>query len=126
MIGVPTILIVDDEPAIRTMLRRMLAKLPCTIVEAGDGVEALSHVRRERPGLILLDIVRPRLDGWAVLRTLQAEGLTPDIPVVLISGNVVLDGESARGLGAAAVLPKPFQITAVRALVRDLLDLPAL
>src|SRR5215218_10169402 len=120
----PTILIVDDEPAIRAMVRHMLARLPCVVVEASDGDEALARVRREPPDLILLDIVMPRVDGWAVLRTLQAEALTPAIPVVLISGNVVLDDETARGLGAAAVLPKPFQMTAVRALVQDLLKLP--
>src|ERR1700716_2753659 len=57
----PTILVVDDEPAIRTMVRRMLARLPCTVVEASDGDEALAYVRRERPQLILLDIVMPRL-----------------------------------------------------------------
>jgi CheY-like chemotaxis protein len=121
----PTILIVDDESTIRSMVRHMLAQLPCTLVEASDGIEALAHVRRELPDLILLDIMMPRLDGWAVLRTLQAEGLTPALPVVLISGNVVLDAETARGLGAAAVLPKPFPMTAVRALVQDLLRLPA-
>jgi CheY-like chemotaxis protein len=120
----PTILIADDEPAIRTMVRRMLARLPCVVVEARDGVEAVAHVRRQAPDLILLDIVMPRLVGWAVLRTLQEEGFTPDIPVVLISGNVALDDETARGLGAAAVLPKPFQMAAVRALVKELLKLP--
>src|SRR6266478_812841 len=95
----PTILIVDDEPAVRTMDVHMLARLPCVVVEASDGVEALAVVRRERPQLILLDIVMPRMDGWAVLRTLQAEGFTPDIPVVLISGNAVLDEAAARELG---------------------------
>jgi CheY-like chemotaxis protein len=121
----PTVLVVDDEPAIRTMVRRMLARLPYTVVEARDGDEALTYVRREPPDLILLDIVMPRLDGWAVLRTLQEEGFTPDVPVVLISGNVVLDDAAARELGAAAVLPKPFQLTAVRALVQELLAVPA-
>ena len=101
----PTVLVVDDDPAIRTMVRHMLARLPCVVVEACDGEEALAHVRREPPQLILLDIVMPRLDGWAVLRILREKGLTPDIPVVLISGNVVLDAEAARELGAAAVLP---------------------
>jgi CheY-like chemotaxis protein len=120
----PTVLVVDDDPTIRTMVRLMLARLPCRLAEACDGIEALAHIRREPPQLILLDIVMPRLDGWAVLRTLQAEGLTSDMPVVLISGNVVLDDATARGLGAAAVLPKPFQLTAVRALVQDLLQLP--
>ena len=52
---VPTVLIVDDEPAIRMMVRRMLARLPCVVVEAGDGDEALALVRREPPQLILLD-----------------------------------------------------------------------
>src|SRR5438874_1046629 len=93
---VPTILVVDDEPAIRTMVRRMLARLPCVVVEAGDGDEALAYVRREPPDLILLDIVMPRLDGWSVLRTLREDGFTPHIPVVLISGNVVLDDAAAR------------------------------
>jgi CheY-like chemotaxis protein len=121
---VPTILVVDDEPTIRTMVRRMLARLPCVVVEASDGVDALAVVQREHPQLILLDIVMPGLDGWAVLRALHEEGLTQDIAVVLISGNVALDAQTARELGAAAVLPKPFQMTAVRALVQDLLQLP--
>ena len=120
----PTVLVVDDDPAIRTMVRHMLGRLPCVVVEACDGEEALALVWCEPPQLILLDIVMPRLDGWAVLRTLQEEGSTRHIPVVLISGNVVLDEEAARELGAAAVLPKPFQLTAVRVLVRDLLKLP--
>jgi CheY-like chemotaxis protein len=123
--GVPTILVVDDDPAIRMMIRHMLARLPCTVVEASDGDEALAAVQRERPHLILLDIVMPRLDGWAVLHALQADPLTRDIPVVLISGNAALDAETARELGAATVLPKPFQMKAVRALVQELLKLPA-
>jgi CheY-like chemotaxis protein len=68
----------------------------------------------------------PRLDGWAVLRALREEGLTPNIPVVLISGSDVLDEETARELGAAAVLPKPFQMATIGALVQELVKLPAL
>src|SRR5215218_10274119 len=89
--GLPTILVVDDDPAIRAMVRHMLARLPCTVVEASDGDEALAHVRREPPDLILLDIVMPRLDGRAVLHVLQADPLTRGIPVALISGNAALD-----------------------------------
>ena len=120
----PTILVVDDEPSIRTMVRLMLARLPCTVIEARDGAEALTIARQERPQLILLDVVMPHPDGWAVLETLQQEGLTQNSPVVLISGSVVLDIETAQGLGAIAILPKPFQVTALRALVQDLLMLP--
>jgi CheY-like chemotaxis protein len=60
-----------------------VARLPCTFVDVSDDIEALAVVQRDRPHLILLDIVVPRLDGWAVLQTLQAEGLPPNIPVVL-------------------------------------------
>jgi CheY-like chemotaxis protein len=122
----PTILVVDDDADIRTLVRLTLARLPCTVVEASDGDEALASVRQEPPQLILLDIEMPGIDGWAVLRALQAEGLTQDIPVVLISGTVVLDAEMARELGAAAVLSKPFPLRALRTLVQDLLHLPVL
>jgi CheY-like chemotaxis protein len=60
-----------------------VARLPWTFVDVGHGIETLAVVQRDRPHLILLDIVVPRLDGWAVLQTLQAEGLTPDLPVLL-------------------------------------------
>ena len=116
----PTVLVVDDEPGVRTLVRRMLADQPRRILEAGDGVEALALARHERPSVLLLDVVMPDLDGWAVLEALQADSETRAIPVVLISGHVALDQETARGRGASAVLAKPFRLAALHALMQKL------
>jgi CheY-like chemotaxis protein len=80
------VLIADDEGAVRSLLRAPLEQAGFEIIEAADGREAAELALSERPGLLLLDIMMPRADGFEVMRRLRADPLTAAIPVVLLSG----------------------------------------
>ena len=86
-----TVLITDDEPHMRQLVRRALAPLPYRLVEAADGLEAITLAQQEQPALLLLDLTMPRLDGWGVLRTLQADPILRTIPVLIVTGDPAVD-----------------------------------
>jgi len=100
-----TILIVDDDAAGTELVCRMLAGEGFRAVPAASGEEGLRLARELRPDLILLDVLMPSADGWAVLSQLKADPLLADIPVVMIS----VTSEKALGfaVGAADYLVKP-------------------
>jgi CheY-like chemotaxis protein len=79
------ILLVDDEPDIVYLVKRFLEKGGYDVVEAYGGEEALKKTRKERPDLVLLDIMMPGLDGWDVSRTLKTGEDTKNIPVVMLT-----------------------------------------
>ncbi len=112
----PKILIVDDEPFNVDYLEQELEDLNYATVAARDGREALAQVAAESPDLILLDIMMPVMDGFAVLERLKADKATRDIPVVVISAMNDL-ASVARGieLGAEDYLPKPFDPVLLKA-----------
>jgi two-component system alkaline phosphatase synthesis response regulator PhoP len=80
------VLIIDDEPAIRLLARLNLEAEGIEVLEAGDGESGLQQALSERPDLILLDVVMPRLDGLQVAERLRREARTRDIPIVFMSG----------------------------------------
>jgi len=119
----PTILIVDDEPFNVDYLEQELEELNYSIVTASNGRDALDLVVSEKPDLILLDIMMPVMDGFAVLRELQADPLLRSIPIIVISA--VNDLESVvKGiqLGADDYLPKPFEPTLLHARISASLE----
>jgi DNA-binding response OmpR family regulator len=79
------ILVIDDSRVIRNMVRDMLPKGNFEVLEAKDGVEGLNTIHQERPNLIMLDFLLPRMSGWEVFQQIQAQ---PDLraPLVLMSG----------------------------------------
>ena len=101
-----TILIADDEPEIRNLLRPYLENENYQIIEAKDGREALSLLREKKPDLCLLDIMMPEMDGYHVLQELRKES---NIPVIILSAKDA-DSEKILGLnlGADDYLAKPF------------------
>jgi two-component system OmpR family response regulator len=100
------ILIADDDPHIREVLRFALGKAGMDTEEAGDGEAALAAVARERPDLIILDINMPRLDGLEVCRRLRAEG---DLPILFLSSrDDEIDRVVGIELGADDYVVKPF------------------
>jgi two-component system nitrogen regulation response regulator NtrX len=107
-----TILIVDDEPAVREVLvgyfEHQYGPRGFTVETATDGAQALAAVRRRRPALILLDIEMPGVDGVETLRGVRA--LDPAIPVIMVTGNAStrVAGDVIKG-GAYSYLPKPFK-----------------
>jgi signal transduction histidine kinase/DNA-binding response OmpR family regulator len=100
-----TVLVIDDDPDVRELMRRHLEGQGFVVHEAASGAEGLEMVKRVRPDAITLDVLMPGIDGWATLAALQADAETAHIPVIMIT---MLD-DRTRGfaLGAWEVLPKP-------------------
>ena len=119
----PKILIVDDEPFNVDYLEQELEEMNYIIITARNGREALDQARSEKPDLILLDIMMPIMDGFAVLGELKADPFLRHIPVIVISA--VNDLESVvKGikLGAEDYLPKPFEPTLLHARISASLE----
>jgi CheY-like chemotaxis protein len=118
----PTILVVDDEPTIRELVRCTLEDEHVVILEASDGVEALERAQAARPELILLDVHMPRLDGIEACRRLRGDPTQAGARIVLLTA-AGQDADRARGLAAGAdeYLTKPFSPLALFSLVRSLL-----
>lgn len=119
----PCLLLVDDEPSNLQVLRLAL-QADYRLVFATDGRRALQLAREHRPDLILLDIMMPELDGYAVCRILQEDPATDRIPVIFCTARADSQGE-ALGLEAGAVdyITKPLYPPVVRARVRTHLSL---
>ena len=104
------VLVVDDEPLVRSYLRRVLTKSGFTVEDAPDGSGGLDAIQRFRPDVVLLDMTLPDLDGVDVVRRLRESGVS--VPLVLCSGD--LDAARERGLDPAmvqGVLQKPFHLS---------------
>ncbi len=80
------ILVIDDSKVIRMRVRDMLPEGDFEVLEAKDGLEGLNLIRQERPNLIMLDFLLPRLSGWEVYQELQQEDELKGIPLVIMSG----------------------------------------
>jgi len=80
------ILVIDDSRVIRNMVRDMLPKGNFQVLEAKDGVEGMNCIRQERPNLIMLDFLLPRMSGWEVFQQIQTQPDLQSIPLVLMSG----------------------------------------
>ncbi|WP_426954074.1 ATP-binding protein [Muricoccus radiodurans] len=101
------ILVVDDDPASRELLTRFAARDGFAVQSARDGEEGLRMARSLRPTAILLDVMMPRMDGWAVLTALKDDPELAGIPVIMVS--IVQERSLAVSLGAADYLVKPIQ-----------------
>jgi DNA-binding response OmpR family regulator len=114
----PTVLVVDDHAPLRALCRAALEPHGIAIVEAADGPEAIEQVRRERPDLILLDIMLPGLSGWEVAALLLREHAADQVPIVFVSA---LTGHADRqrglDLGARDYIGKPVDPAALASTV---------
>ena len=100
-----TVLIIDDEPAARTIIAKALAEAGLASIQAGSGEEGIAAARAHRPAAIVLDIIMPHQDGWSVLRTLKSDKELCEIPVILAT--ILADRELGLSLGAVEYLTKP-------------------
>jgi two-component system OmpR family response regulator len=101
------ILVVDDDPNLRELVRVFLTHAGYTVAEAVDGAEALNTLEDERIDLVVLDVMMPRLDGWELVRSIRA---TSDMPLLMLTAK----GETAQKmhgfeLGVDDYLVKPFE-----------------
>lgn len=111
-----TILLVEDEDALRRVMRDLLEQDGYVIHEARDGSEALEQVDRHAPDLVLLDLNLPNVDGYTVLTQLRSRPHTRDLPVIVLTARGDEDNEvRVLGLGANDFLTKPFRPRALAA-----------
>jgi DNA-binding response OmpR family regulator len=121
------VLVIDDEPPIRLLCRVNLEAEDMTVLEANDGPSGLEMARRERPDVILLDVMMPALDGWRVAEDLLADPRTSEIPIIFLTARAEFR-DRARGLdiGGIDYVTKPFNPLGLAPLVRELLQRIAL
>ena len=102
-------LVVDDDPAVRLVCVVNLEPEGLHVIEAADGNDALVQMSRERPDLVLTDVVMPGLDGFELVGRLRENERTRNVPVIFLSGETrSANADRARALGALAYLTKPF------------------
>lgn len=100
-----TILVIDDDPAVRDLMSRSLTKLGFRAVTGKNGTEGLELAKKVHPLLITLDVMMPEMDGWTVLKQLKAEPGLAEIPVIMVT---IVDNEPMGiSLGASGYLIKP-------------------
>lgn len=108
-------LVVDDDPAIRTVLCEMCRSVGLAVESAADGVEALEHLRRHGADIMLLDVSMPRLGGFGVLEELHKNPLQPSPAIVMVtSHNDVSAKMRGAELGAIDHIDKPFRLADVQ------------
>jgi GAF domain-containing protein/DNA-binding response OmpR family regulator/anti-sigma regulatory factor (Ser/Thr protein kinase) len=101
----PTVLVIDDDPAVRDLMQRMLSKEGLRVVAAADGKQGLRLAKELHPDTITLDVLMPGMDGWAVLAALKEDPALADIPVVMIT--IVDEKHVGYTLGVTDYLTKP-------------------
>lgn len=119
--GAANILVVDDDPEIVSMLSARLTKRGYNVSTAADGHRALELAKRERPDVVLLDVMMPGKSGWEVARALKQDPVTQGIKIVMVTAI----GESVNELtsplyGADAHLDKPFEFEKLEKIIANL------
>ena len=110
------ILIVEDEANIRELLRLYLEREGYTVLEAENGVEGIKKWKSDKPDMLLLDVMMPVMDGWAVCRQIRAES---DVPIIMLTAKgETADRVSGLEMGADDYIVKPLEMPEVIARVR--------
>ena len=113
------ILVVDDEPKVARLTRDYLEKNGFRVLTAADGQSALTVARREKPDLVILDLMLPNIDGREVCRILRRES---DVPIIMLTAlSEEIDQVTGLEIGADDYITKPFSVRALVARVRALL-----
>jgi CheY-like chemotaxis protein len=99
-------LVVEDDPASRGLVARTLTRAGWRVEEAGDGAAALALVRKERPLVVILDLVMPVMDGFGFLDELRKRPDWADVPVLVVTGKPLHEAERERLASTAAVINK--------------------
>lgn len=118
-----SILIVDDDPEIVVMLQTRLAARGYKVSTASDGKAAIEMAKRERPTLVLLDVMMPGKSGWEVARALKQDPVTQSIKIVMVTAIGEQVNELTSPLyGADAHIDKPFEFERLERVIADLVS----
>lgn len=117
------ILVVDDDPTLRAVVRKVLERRGHVVREAADGVPAMKMLRHSRPDLLITDLYMPEKEGIETI--VEARDAFPDLPILAVSGGGTMGPggplADAEALGADASLAKPFSVEDLEAAVEGLL-----
>ena len=113
------ILIVDDEPGIVELLVEYLEDRDYEVVTAEDGATAVAQIYREKPDVVLLDLMLPVMNGYGVLQELRQNPQSKNLPVVMLTDVSPSEGEQAAvELGVTHYMSKPWQLSSLEAVIR--------
>jgi len=117
------VLIIDDEAPIRLLCRVNLEAEGMEVLEAADGVQGVETARRERPDVVLLDVIMPRLDGWDVAETLAKDEATKEVPIIFLTARAeIRDRAHGLDIGGVEYVTKPFSPLELAPLIESLLE----
>lgn len=118
-----TILVVDDEPDIRLILQARLEAAGYRVDTAANGLEALNKIRNQTPALVILDLMLPGMDGFAVCAMLKRDQRFSELPIIILTArSQPQDRKTGTALGADAYLTKPFQPQELLKTIEQLLE----
>jgi CheY-like chemotaxis protein len=104
----PTVLIAEDNADQRSLYVALLSGVGYRVLEAADGAEAVEVTRRDRPGLVLMDVTMPGTSGWNAVRTLKDDPATHGIPIIVVTGLAsAWDRDASLASGCDEYLAKP-------------------
>ena len=121
--GQRQILVVEDDAQVRTLLSKLLEKNDYSVAMAGDGLEALKFLEENRPDLILIDVMMPRLDGFLTVKAIRYRKEHKNIPIIFLTAKTdarsMIEGIN---VGAKFFLTKPFQIGDVLSKIKKAIE----
>ena len=116
------ILLVDDEPDLVSLLKKRLEINNYEVISASDGMEALRKAKKEKPDLIILDLMLPKMDGYKLCRMLKFDEKYKRIPIIMLTARVQEeDKKLGKETGANAYITKPFKPDVLLAKIEELL-----
>ncbi len=119
------VLVIDDEPDVRWLLRLSLERVGHEVLLAEDGLRGVAMAQRQRPDAIVLDLMMPVMDGYGVLDALAKDPRTSHVPVMVLTAKAIPDeSEKAAEAGARRFLTKPFDPDDLAAELEALLGEP--
>jgi two-component system alkaline phosphatase synthesis response regulator PhoP len=120
------ILVVDDVPFVRVLVKRFLGK-NYRVIEAGDGAEAVDMAQDQKPDLILMDIMMPKMDGYTSCYKIKSDPSTKAIPVVMLTAvGYELNVKLSKDMGADGYITKPFTSEDLHSAIDTLLTSPSI
>jgi CheY-like chemotaxis protein len=103
------VLVIDDEPDVRWLIRMSLERAGHEVIDAEDGLRGIAVAMKQRPDIIVLDLMMPVMDGYGVLAELAKDPRTASVPVVVLSAKAIPDeADRASAAGARRFMEKPF------------------